>query len=71
MAESSSLRAEILRLVPDPYPTKKAVAAAAGVTETTLYNIIRTNRASAGSLAKLRRIGVRGLGPLVDTFDAA
>lgn len=60
-----TLAEEILRLVPATYPTKKAVAAAAGITENTLHNVLRTGRARQDTLAKLSDIGVQGIGTAV------
>lgn len=62
-----TLQEEILRLIPDPFTTKKALATAAGITEPTLYNILKTGMARTETLAKLKGIGVQGIGSAVGT----
>lgn len=53
-----TLREAILALIPEPYLTKKALAEAAGITETTIHNILRGDSPSAPTLSKLQRAGV-------------
>lgn len=66
---ANTLRKAILALIPKPYATKKALAAAAGITETTLYNILGEGDPSASTLAKLQRAGVQVDKAVVASLD--
>ena len=68
---AKNLAESILALVPRRYPTKTALAKAAGITETSLYNILRTGTVSASTLAKLQRVGVRMTKKLINSLDSA
>jgi transcriptional regulator with XRE-family HTH domain len=67
-----TLREAILALIPEPYPTKKALAEAAKITETTLHNILRGDSPSSPTLAKLQRAGVRVANEdVIESLDGA